>query len=397
MTSRPRFSRRLAAAALFFACLLCASAVFLGRRASAQSTETWVAFIPNAQQTELDILSCGGRTFADVKITFNNGGFRVTDWGQPARVGGDFSVDLKAERWTGPSVQMITIVEHVYDLGTLAPGAYSFTVNSRATFVTSRQFLVGSSATSNPADDASVFVWQHYEDFLGRDPDAQGFGFWTRNITFACADAACVERKRVDTSAAFFLSIEFQRTGFLVYRLYRASYGRAPRRAEFLPDARAVSRGVVVNASGWEAALEANTTAFLDEWVARPEFKSAYDQLTDAQFVDRLSTNASVTLDAAAREQMLSDLASGKQTRAGVLRSIADDAAFQQREFDRAFVLMQYFGYLQRDPDAAPDSNLDGYNFWLSKLEQFQGDYVRAEMVKAFINSAEYRARFCGQ
>jgi hypothetical protein len=49
---------------------------------------------------------------------------------------------------------------------------------------------------------------------------------------------------------------------------------------------------------------------------------------------------------------------------------------------------MQYFGYLRRDPDA------EGYNHWLSKLEQFGGNYVRAEMVKAFLSSIEYRKRF---
>ena len=80
-----------------------------------------------------------------------------------------------------------------------------------------------------------------------------------------------------------------------------------------------------------------------------------------------------------------------------MLKKVASNQTLVQREFNRAFVLMQYFGYLRRDPDAAPDSNFDGYNFWLAKLNQFGGDYRRAEMVKAFINSSEYRARFCGQ
>jgi hypothetical protein len=73
---------------------------------------------------------------------------------------------------------------------------------------------------------------------------------------------------------------------------------------------------------------------------------------------------------------------------------VAENTAFTQAEFDRAFVLMQYFGYLQRDPDAAPDSDFSGYNFWLSKLDQFNGNYVQAEMVKAFLSSTEYRQRF---
>jgi hypothetical protein len=82
--------------------------------------------------------------------------------------------------------------------------------------------------------------------------------------------------------------------------------------------------------------------------------------------------------------------------RASVLRKIADNSTLQQREYNRAFVLMEYFGYLRRNPDATPEPNLnfDGYNFWLNKLNQFNGDFVKADMVKAFISSAEYRHRF---
>jgi len=57
-------------------------------------------------------------------------------------------------------------------------------------------------------------------------------------------------------------------------------------------------------------------------------------------------------------------------------------------------VLMQYFGYLRRNPNEAPDADYTGFNFWLSKLNQFNGNFVNAEMVKAFINSSEYRSRF---
>ncbi|PYS57082.1 MAG: hypothetical protein DMF76_23230 [Acidobacteria bacterium] len=80
--------------------------------------------------------------------------------------------------------------------------------------------------------------------------------------------------------------------------------------------------------------------------------------------------------------------------RADVLMKITENQLLQQREFNRAFVLMQYMGYLRRNPDAAPDLNFAGFNFWLNKLNQFNGNYVNAEMVKAFINSNEYRQRF---
>jgi len=80
--------------------------------------------------------------------------------------------------------------------------------------------------------------------------------------------------------------------------------------------------------------------------------------------------------------------------RASVLRSVAEDADLRTAEFNKAFVLMQYFGYLQRNPDEAPDTDFAGYNFWLNKLNQFNGNFVQAELVKAFITSAEYRQRF---
>jgi hypothetical protein len=81
-------------------------------------------------------------------------------------------------------------------------------------------------------------------------------------------------------------------------------------------------------------------------------------------------------------------------TRADVLMKVAENSAFEQAERNRAFVLMQYFGYLRRDPNAAPDNNYAGYLFWLDKLDSFGGDFIQAEMVKAFLQSAEYRRRF---
>ena len=76
------------------------------------------------------------------------------------------------------------------------------------------------------------------------------------------------------------------------------------------------------------------------------------------------------------------------------LRQIAEDADLKSAEFNRAFVLMQYFGYLRRNPDDTPDVDFSGYEFWLRKLDEFNGDYVAAEMVKAFITSDEYRQIF---
>jgi hypothetical protein len=76
------------------------------------------------------------------------------------------------------------------------------------------------------------------------------------------------------------------------------------------------------------------------------------------------------------------------QGRSLSLLAVVEGATVKQAHKSPAFVLMEYFGYLRRDPDAV------GYNFWLDKLNSFNGNFVEAEMVKAFITSAEYRARF---
>ena len=84
---------------------------------------------------------------------------------------------------------------------------------------------------------------------------------------------------------------------------------------------------------------------------------------------------------------------SGASQLPGKSQSIQTQAS---AELNRAFVLMEYFGYLRRNPDDAPESTRDytGYDFWLTKLVQFNGNYINAEMVKAFLSSTEYRQRF---
>ncbi|HEX6623325.1 MAG TPA: Calx-beta domain-containing protein, partial [Pyrinomonadaceae bacterium] len=262
--------------------------------------------------------------------------------------------------------------------------------------------------SSNPADDSLFFVRQHYHDFLGRSPDTAGLVFWRNNIESCGADLQCREVKRVDTSAAFFLSIEFQRTGFLVHRLYRAALPETaarprglPRYHEFIRDTQELGRGVVVGQTGWEQTLEANTQLLLADFVARPEFLAAYPQtLSAAEYVDALDAHAAGVIGGASvltpqqRDALVAGLQNGTETRATVLRKVAETQVFSDAEKNRAFVLMQYIGYLRRHPLDQPDLSFDGYDFWLAKLNAFNGNYVDAEMVKAFITSIEYRRRF---
>ncbi|MDQ3746267.1 MAG: S41 family peptidase [Acidobacteriota bacterium] len=171
-------------------------------------------------------------------------------------------------------------------------------------------------------------------------------------------------------------------------------------RAELFADARRLDEGVVVNSPGWEQALENNKVSYFDQFANSPRFAAAYPPtLSNGQFVDALNANAGGARSSNERDALVAALDSSTKTRAQALRAVVEDSDFAAGESNRAFVLMQYFGYLRRDPDAAgfdsqPDPTFNGYNFWLSKLEQFGGNFVAAEMVKAFVSSIEYRARF---
>ena len=364
----------------------------------------------------------------------------------------------------------------------------------------------------NIIDVAQPFVRQQYFDFLNREPDAAGLDFWTNQITSCGTDQQCIEIRRINVSAAFFLSIEFQKTGMLAYLTERAATGTLPRYGSFMRDVQALQKDYVFGAPGAGAQLEANTRAFFDEFITRPEFVAKYGGLSNLAYVDalllsggiasttgrvfitplngaqvvpavstpatglsiaRLSLASVDTVDFSLslknlsspqisahihgpalaganapvvatlpngdfrdftvvltqqqgvdmrngrlyidvhtqnnpdgeirgqigvvrfqRDVIVGALDNGHITRAEALRIIVEDGDFRQRELNSAFVLMEYFGYLRRNPDDPPDNNLSGYNFWLAKLNQFNGNFVAAEMVKAFIKSTEYRSRF---
>ncbi|HWS90300.1 MAG TPA: tandem-95 repeat protein [Pyrinomonadaceae bacterium] len=259
-------------------------------------------------------------------------------------------------------------------------------------------------SAANPIDATARFVRQHYQDFLNREPDAEGLAFWTGEIEQCGADAQCREVKRINVSAAFFLSIEFQQTGYLVYRLDKVAFGNISAErpvpltlTEFLSDTQNIGQGVVVGAEGWEDKLEANKRAFIDAFVLRSRFLTRYPASTTPEvYVDSLNANAGGALSQEERDALVGDLKGGTRTRAQVLRAVAEHATVTRRESNQAFVLMQYFGYLRRNPDDAPEPglNFNGYNFWLGKLNEFNGNFVQAEMVKAFLDSIEYRRRF---
>jgi cytochrome c peroxidase len=265
-----------------------------------------------------------------------------------------------------------------------------------------------SSITSNAIDDTTTFVIQNYCDFLNREPDSAGLAFWSNQISQCGTNTACIESARVNTSGAFFLAIEFQDSGYLVYRFYKAGFGNLPgapvpvRFSDFLPDAQQIGQGVVVGQTGWQTVMENNKQAYAVAFVQRSQFTNAFPaSMSPAAFVDTLFNNAGITPASADVSAAIAEFGGAANTadaaaRARALRRVAENSTLAQQEFNSAFVLMQYFGYLRRNPNDAPEPTLDfqGYNFWLNKLNQFNGNFSAAEMVKAFLASSEYRHRF---
>ena len=263
--------------------------------------------------------------------------------------------------------------------------------------------------TTNPSDNAQFFVRQHYRDFLNRDPDTAGLNFWVNEITSCGTDQQCIEIKRINVSAAFFLSIEFQETGYLAYRAYKTAYGDTSspnvsgtvpiiRFKEFLADAQRIGEGVQVGVGNWMQQLEDNKNAYVLEFVQRQRFVDGYPiTMTADEFVTKLDQNAGGVLSVSEKAQLVALLGATPQDvtkRGAVIRAVAENSGLRNAELNRAFVLLQYFGYLRRNADDPQDVNFGGWKFWLDKLDQFHGNFIDAEMVKAFIVSGEYRSRF---
>jgi hypothetical protein len=287
------------------------------------------------------------------------------------------------------------ILANGFGMGVNGPGRVVVTINDND----------APPVTTNPIDDARFFVRAQYFDFLNRVPDQSGEDFWTNQITGVCAptDAMCINRRRVEVSAAFYIELEFQKTGAYVYRLYRAAFGNNQPfpNPEPHPDAPALLNYAVftpdrarINADA--ALLTQSLRDLAANFVNRPAFRTRYPATqTGEQFVDALlatmQTASGVSL-VSQRAALLNEFNVGGRAR--VIYRLAEDSAqnpvdnraFINAEFNRAFVLMQYFGYLRRDPDLA------GFNFWLGLLNQ-QPSNARG-MVCAFTTSQEYQQRF---
>ncbi len=276
----------------------------------------------------------------------------------------------------------------------------------------------GAEPTTNAIDDTTVFVGTHYHDFLNRQADTGGLNFWTGQITPCGTDVACLDRKRTDVSQAFFLSIEFQTTGFYIFRIYKGSFTDTPARPrgmpryrEFLRDQQEIGRGVVVGQTGWEMQLNANQQEFARRWVQRPDFLAEFPlSMSGDDYVNKLAANLGVApLSPSEFNIAIESYTATVEGRATTLRNVVGLNSVYNRQFNPAFVLSQYIGYLRRNPNDAPEPALDyaGFDFWLAKMNSFSlpnedvrnesvalARVKRAEMVRAFIRSTEYRGRF---
>ena len=236
----------------------------------------------------------------------------------------------------------------------------------------------------NPLDTPEYFVRQQYVDVLGREPDEGGFNYWSDQILACAADVLCMNARRRDVGAAFFIEQEFQVTGSYIYDVYAGTLGRKPAFSEYSIDHQQVVGG---------ANLDAAKTAFAQSFVQRAEFVTKYQaNTTAASFVDAvLQTVQAAGVNLSAERTNLINAYNGGATtvdkRAAVVRAVADNAVFKQAQYNPAFVLTEYFGYLRRDPDQ------NGYDFWLNVLNTGDPGNYRG-MVCSFITSTEYQNRF---
>ncbi len=171
-----------------------------------------------------------------------------------------------------------------------------------------------------------------------------------------------------------------------VGRLHIASFGDLPRYQDFIHDIKTIGRSLILDVEQ-ERQFENNLRHFAEEWTRRPAFISAYGQLDNAQYVDRLIANTGVQFDQLEREALIRELSEGRETRPSTLLKITSNQRFTERERNRLFVLLHYFAFLKRNPYDPPDHNLDGLNFWVQSLER---DSNPGKISAAFAESIEY-------
>jgi len=255
--------------------------------------------------------------------------------------------------------------------------------------------------------DYDFFIQQQYIDFLRRFPEPDGMAFYL-NILNGChtSDVECIKFTRGALSANFFRSPEFQRKGSYVMYLYMVSLGQRPATptevndaskidrphyAEFMADLQTIS---VPNDD--PVLTEQKKVQLTNAWMQRTEIKNKYDALSNSAFVQALLNTAGVTIPNQA--QLVADLNANTKTRAQVLRAIVESPQVDDKFYKQAFVTMEYFGYLRRDPEVcvgSPNPAQCGYIFHNERFKlTADKDFLENTIVRGFIESPEYINRF---
>jgi len=258
-----------------------------------------------------------------------------------------------------------------FTIGLNSPSGATLAAQSTATVTITDN---DSSNGTNPIDNTNFFVRQQYLDFLGREPDPPGLAGWTSTINNCSGDTTQCDR--IHVSQLFFQSAEFQDRGYFVYRFYPVAFGRKPDYSEFVPDLASVSGFLDANQ------LEAAKVAFIAAFMTRTAFVNTYNGLTNQQYVDALLNTAGVTLSS--RQAMIDGLNNSTMTRAQVVRQIVESTEVSTKYNHQAYAVMEYFGYLRRQPDA----------FYLQWIQVLDATNDPRGMVTGFVTSQEYRNRF---
>ena len=259
--------------------------------------------------------------------------------------------------------------------------------------------------------DYDFFIQQQYIDFLRRFPEPEGLKFYV-DILNGCvqSDVECIKYTRGALSANFFRSPEFQAKGSLVMYLYMISFGQRPVSVGELSDASKVERphyaefmadvASITDPADRNGPNPAKKAAFLAAWVQRPEFLALYpSSLTNAALGTALANKAGVTLSSTTQNAIVA-----APSRAEVARIVAESPEVNAKFYKPAFVTMEYFGYLRRDPEdchnqanwfGTPDGSGCGYIFHNNRfLLVADPDFLENTIVRGFIEAPEYLGRF---
>ena len=255
--------------------------------------------------------------------------------------------------------------------------------------------------------DYDFFVQQQYIDFLRRFPEPTGLQFYL-DILNGChpSDIECIKFTRGAISANFFRSPEFQRKGSYVMYLYMVSLGQRPATVDELSNPAKIDRpqyaefmadlGTISTPNDDPALTNQKKDELSVAWLQRTEVNNIYGGLSNSAFVQKLVDTAGVTLPNQA--QLVSDLNGGQKTRAQVLRAVAESPQVDEKFYKQAFVTMEYFGYLRRDPEicvGSPNPSQCGYIFHNERFKlTADKDFLENTIVRGFIESPEYINRF---